>query len=647
MAKREERSTASNFARGAELWWHQTRLFGVAVLGLVVLSFVIGLAAGVVYFFKASSPVERYALERNLMAEVREAVPSANRKMELYLNGIPMMLEFKRVIELTEDEANEGSRHLKNAALIGSLVWAGFFFFVAMYWWQYGRGKMTDERLRGASLVEGKQLKQMIEARDDGSPYVLAGVPMRKKSENLHTLIAGAQGTGKSQQFFSLMRQVRARGKRAIVYDPSGEFTQAFYREGKDILMNPLDARSPNWNVWNEIEKDYHFDSMANGLIPDPAEADPFWAKAGRMVLKDVYKVLGRDGRRTNRDLYNSIAKSSLDEMHVLLQGEAGASYVDPVTERTGMSLKMTVQNQLEAFRFLHDQGERFSIREWIRDESDSWMFITAREELREALAPVLSLWIDTAMKAVLSLDAIHKERLWLFVDELPTLQKLDILKLVLTNTRKYGLCCVLGVQDFSQVYEIYGHDLAKTIISGCQTKLLLRVTDGAAAKLMSELMGQAEVDEKDETLSYGLSAQRDGVSVLAKRNLRDIVLSSEILTLPDMHGYLSIPGDYPIGRVSYGYEANPKIADGFVERQGLGISFIGDSMAAKPAKPAKPPAKVSEVPPEFVGPLLPNSLMVIDQDTGEVLGPRDALSHAKVVDTPPESSSGSLADVL
>lgn len=38
-----------------------------------------------------------------------------------------------------------------------------------------------------------------------------------------------------------------------IVYDPTGEFTEAFYREGKDILMNPLDSRSPNWNVWNEI----------------------------------------------------------------------------------------------------------------------------------------------------------------------------------------------------------------------------------------------------------------------------------------------------------------------------------------------------------------------------------------------------------
>jgi type IV secretory pathway TraG/TraD family ATPase VirD4 len=255
-------------------------------------------------------------------------------------------------------------------------------------------------------------------------------------------------------------------------------------------------------------------------------------------------------------------------------------------------------------------------------------MFITAREELRDAMSPVLSLWIDTAMKAVLSLEPVHKERLWFFIDELPTLQKLDILKMVLTNTRKYGLCCVIGVQDFSQLYEIYGHDLAKTIISGCQTKLLLRVTDGAAAKLMSELMGQAEIDEKEESLSYGLSASRDGVSVFAKRNLRDIVLTSEILTLPDMHGYLSIPGDYPIGKVSYDYVESHKVAEGFIERECFSISFGAASTPIMPTRSAAPAKRE-----------------VIDIETGKVIEMRNI--------DPPEGAasdstkSNSLADAL
>ena len=582
MAKREEKSSVGNFSRGAEIWMHQARLFVVAIWTVLIISLLIGTLVGGTYFYLKTPPDAKYGLERNLLAKTREALFMTANKMEIYINGQRNMLEVKDVISITQELADESFLYLKNGVIIGSLTSIGFVFLVSLYWWGYGRGKMRDKQLRGASLVEGKELKKMMHERDDCSPYELAGVPMRKKSETLHTLIAGAQGTGKSQQFFALMKQVRAQGKRAIIYDPTGEFTQAFYREGKDVLMNPLDARSPNWSIWNEIEKDYHFDNLANGLIPEPAEGDPFWSLAGRMVLKDVYRVLGRENRRTNKELYNAIAKSNLDSLHVLLQGTAGATYVDPLTERTGMSLKMTVQNQLESIRFLHDEGEFFSIRKWVHSESDSWMFITAREAMREALKPVLSLWIDTAIKAVLDLEPIHKERLWFFIDELPTLQKLDILKLALTNTRKYGLCVVLGVQDFSQLYEIYGHDLAKTIISGCQTKLLLRVTDGAAAKLLADMMGQAEVDEKEETLSYGLNAQRDGVSVFARRSMRDIVLTSEILTLPDMHGYFVVPGNYPIAKVSYDYVPTPKIADGFRERDGFAISFKSKSAENK-----------------------------------------------------------------
>ncbi len=598
MAERESKGSMGNFSRGADLWMHQARLFFSAAFTATLIALLVGTLVSGLYFHRASDVVERYAMERHAIAELRTILMMTNAKMELYLDGQRQMLDVAVVTEKTASLADDGWQKLTSAALFGGAVSTVLLLLLTYFWWQYGRRKMQDKRLRGAQLVNGPELKKLMEERKDSSPYMIAGVPMRKGSETLHTMIGGAQGTGKSQQFFRMMEQVQSRKKQAIVYDPTGEFTRAFYREGKDILMNPLDVRSPNWSIWNEISKDYHFDNMANGLIPDPAEADPFWAQAGRMVLKDVYRVLAREDRRTNADLYNAIAKSNLQSLHALLLGTAGATYVDPITERTGMSLKMTVQNQLESFRFLHDHGKPFSIRQWVQTESDSWMFITAREAMREALKPLLSLWIDTAIKSVLDLEPIHRERQWFFLDELPTLQKLDILKLALTNTRKYGLCCVLGVQDFSQLLEIYGKYLARTIISGCQTKLLLRVTDGDAARILAKLMGEAELDEKEETLSYGLDSTRDGVSVFGRRNLRDIVLTSEILTLPDMTGYITVPGDYPVARVEYQYQPNPAIADGFKERPDFGVSF---NLRKAPTTPG--PAPTGSGPPSTNSP--------------------------------------------
>ena len=582
MGDESARGDRASFTRGAEIWMHQLRLLLVAMRNAIIFGTLLGFISGGVYFHQVSAVEDRYFLKQHAIARLRSELGLTTGLMRLRMDGAERVLTVALVAALAAPRASEGRRHAWNALVVGSTSSAATMFLVAFYWWRYGKAKMADRFIRGASLVTGKQLKAKMEARSDVSPYSFAGVPIRAKAETLHTAIVGAQGTGKSQQFFAIMKQVRARGMRMFVYDPTGEFTAAFYREGKDILMNPLDARSPNWNVWNEVSTDYHYDNLANGLIPEPAGYDPFWALAGRMVFKDAVKVLGAQGRRTNRALYESIAKSNLDQLYELLKGTAGATYVDPVSERTGMSLKMTVQNQLESFRFLHDEGEKFSIRDWVHQESDSWMFITARESMREALKPVLTMWIDIAIKAVLDLDPIHRERLWFSIDELPTLQKLDILKLALTNTRKYGLCMILGIQNLSQLYEIYGENLARTIISGCQTKLLLRVTDASEAKLLAELIGPAEFMQKEESVSYGLAAERDGVSISARRVMRDIVLSSEILTLPDMTGYLLTPGDYPAARVSFDYVPTPSIASGFQERGGFGVTFSDIASASR-----------------------------------------------------------------
>ncbi|WP_049102830.1 type IV secretion system DNA-binding domain-containing protein, partial [Burkholderia cenocepacia] len=235
--------------------------------------------------------------------------------------------------------------------------------------------------------------------------------------------------------------------------------------------------------------------------------------------------------------------------------------------------------------------GEPFSIREWIQNEDeddDSWLFISVNEEQKTALLPLISLWCDIAIRSLLTLKPIHRERLWYFYDELPTLQKLEIMKLAVTNIRKYGGCFVLGIQDFSQLFQIYGEHLARTIISGCQTKLLLRVTDGDAAKALANAIGQADLDEKEESLNLGIDERRDGMSVFARRNLRDLVLSSEILHLPDMQGYLVTPSDYPVARVKYEYVPHPQTVTPFIPRQTYDLWLPAGAVADRPAAPER-----------------------------------------------------------
>lgn len=52
------------------------------------------------------------------------------------------------------------------------------------------------------------------------------------------------------------------------------------------------------------------------------------------------------------------------------------------------------------------DKGDLFSIRKWVSEEILD-VYHCARGEMREGLKPALSLWIDTAIKAVLHLEPI------------------------------------------------------------------------------------------------------------------------------------------------------------------------------------------------------------------------------------------------
>jgi type IV conjugative transfer system coupling protein TraD len=565
---RAPRGAIRDFTRGSEIWWHQAVLFLVSFKNAVLLCLVIGFLFFLLLVVTKTTGKDFKRLIEYSKASLMVSMGAGDQMTSVTVDDRSLKMSSGAAVIVLNDRVEESTDVLWKAAFAAAIVSATLLLIGVPLVARYGKQKMTDEFRRGAKLVDAEVLEALMLQKADVSPYRLANVPIRKGAESLHFMITGAQGTGKSQAFFQLMDQVRTRGKRAIVYDPSGEFTKTYFREGRDVIMNPLDARSPNWNVWNEIIEEYHKDNVARGLIPEGGKNDdPFWSNGSRIVFKEVVGALAAKGTQSNRALYEALALNPLSELHTLLEGTPGAGYTDPATEKTGMSIKMTIQNQLEPFRFLRDDGEEFSIQEWIKNESDSWMFISTSESQADAMRPLLSLWVNTAIQAVLELEPIHRERLWFFLDEFPRLQRLDSIEKAVTNTRKYGLCMVLGIQDFGQLREKYGPHIAQTLISQCQTQLLLRIRDGRAAMTLAELMGKQEFDEKEESFSFGINAQRDGVNVLSRRTQRDLVLGSEILGLPDMQGFLTTPGAYPVARVSYEFVKREPVAPAFVKR--------------------------------------------------------------------------------
>ncbi|MBU2806263.1 type IV secretion system DNA-binding domain-containing protein [Acidithiobacillus ferridurans] len=184
-----------------------------------------------------------------------------------------------------------------------------------------------------------------------------------------------------------------------------------------------------------------------------------------------------------------------------------------------------------------------FSFKSWLQDDSDSWVFISCPQDSRASMKPVLSLYLDTLVRKAMSLTADKHRRIWLSLDELPSLQKLPALMPALAEGRKYGLTGILGVQSFPQIEMSYGREGAAVIWSLPKTRLYLRVSDKDTADRSSAEIGEMHVSRQSSSVSSsggGMGQPASGSSSTSTAHtIERAVLPSEIMGLPDLKGYL------------------------------------------------------------------------------------------------------------
>ena len=57
-------------------------------------------------------------------------------------------------------------------------------------------------------------------------------------------------------------------GDKVFLYGRKLDYTSAFFRAGKDRLLNPFDIRCENWDLWSEACTFADFERLAESLIP-------------------------------------------------------------------------------------------------------------------------------------------------------------------------------------------------------------------------------------------------------------------------------------------------------------------------------------------------------------------------------------------
>ena len=248
----------------------------------------------------------------------------------------------------------------------------------------------------------------------------------------------------------------------------------------------------------------------------------------------------------------------------------------------------------VSALEFLPDTGRPFSIREWVSGEDEGgFLFLTSRGDQHASLRGLISTWLEIAVNAMLSLDQAEDRRIWVILDELPTLHQVPSLQPGLAESRQFGGCFVLGVQVASALRDLYGRNGAETISGLCGTRVVLAAPDRDTAQWSADSLGRSEIEEVSENVSYGANTIRDGVSLTQRRELRALALPADIMRLPNLHGYLKFPGPYPVASIRLRPVGRSVLAPRFVPREGREpAAAVSDS-----AEPVSPVASADEPP--------------------------------------------------
>lgn len=561
-----------DFTRGGQITLHNIRMYLQIidkVLWIVIFTFILILVAA---FYTMTTPYQRYVSIEYIWSQIALILNPSATGMFIQPSGMQTLVKCRDIAHspLVKQIVNDVYYQLVIATTLSFVV--SLLSYMGMSRWLKSRGKKhtDDVAIRGDRFVTKEAMCDLLVKRKTNSDLLLAGMPLVKNKETAHFLFHGTTGTGKSNAIKELLDQIRKRGDRAIIYDKSCNYLEEYYRPQHDVLLNPLDQRGESWDLWKECRDAADFDSLAAAQIPMPlSNQDPFWINAARTIFSAAAFEMRHDKDKSIAKLLQTLLTADLQSIQKYLKGTEAETLTSDKIEKTAVSIKSVLATYLKSLKYVKDEGEAFSIRQWVQDDSAAnWLFITSLGDRHETLKPLISSWLDIGVNALLSLPTSQTRRIWLILDELTSLQPLPYLTQTLSESRKFGGCAVVGIQNYAQLSKLYGNDGAREISALLNTRFMFRQPDPDTAKWAAINFGESITDEVREGISYGANTMRDGISINRVETQKQLVSYSEIMSLADLEAFVRLPGQLPLTRLKFRYLHRQRLNDAFLLRE-------------------------------------------------------------------------------
>ncbi|WP_321868104.1 type IV secretion system DNA-binding domain-containing protein [Paraburkholderia tropica] len=378
--------------------------------------------------------------------------------------------------------------------------------------------------IRGPARHEGqaaaRQLRSKFAAQAKRRPdhAIAPGVPWTAEMWTRHTLIVGGVGSGKSTFLRPLIKRVVESGDPALIFDPKGEFTEAF---AAPAILAPWDDRSLAWDVARDLRNTQDMRRLAAAMIRE--STDPMWANAARQLLVGLLVYLqatrGREWgwahlarlvflpqpellaimTRWHPEAVRAVERASITTQGILINL---GSFCAPIVD-------------LASAWGATPPERRISFRRWA-DGKSPWrqIIIQGHGSYVDLTKSYVEAVIGTVAARVNSVEMRDdpKRKLWFIADELPQAGKIPIRALFEVG-RSRGVRCVVACQDFAQLEEIHGSPFVRALTSMCGTLVVGQMSPGETAERLCKTLGSREHERRNVSMSADGARRSETVS--------------------------------------------------------------------------------------------------------------------------------------
>ena len=453
---------------------------------------------------------------------------------------------------------------------------------------KWGDAAATGRKYRAKPHEQNKIFTQRVQMSLDS----------RRHRRQLHTLVVGGSGAGKTR-FFAKPNLFQANTS-FVVLDPKGELVRdtGYLLEKKGYEVRVLDLlnmeKSFCYNPFVYLRNDNDVQRLVTNLFKattpkDSKSSDPFWDTAASMLLLALVFYLHYEAppdeqnfptvmemlRAADVSEEDESYQSPLDELFERLEMRdpehiAVKYYKDyhSGSAKTLKSIQITLAARLEKFNLssmaaltmtdeldLPSLGEKkVALFALIPDNDTSFNFLVSI--LYTQLFQQLFSVADNKYGGALPVP-VH-----FLMDEFANVSLPDDFDKILAVMRSRNLTVSIILQNISQLKALFEKQW-ESIIGNCDEFLYLGGNEQSTHKYVSELLGKETID----TTTYGQSRGRNGsYSTNWQIAGRELMTPDEVRMLDNRYALLFIRGERPVQDEKYDILKHPNVelsADG------------------------------------------------------------------------------------